>query len=81
MVDLQPSSGQPVPSASLVLRIERLIRYHATVGVATFFRLRPARSVLRCQTDVSHEQRIDARVAERGDRMGRCAYDWLAVVE
>jgi hypothetical protein len=38
-------------------------------------------SSLRRETDVTHEQRIDAGAAERGDRMGRRAYDRLTVVE
>src|SRR5450756_1872074 len=42
---------------------------------------RSGRSGIRRQTDVAHEQRIDAGLAERHDRIGGRADDRLAVVE
>src|SRR5579863_1924395 len=39
------------------------------------------RSVPRHQNHIVHEQGVDAGLAERDDRIGRCANDRLAVVE
>jgi hypothetical protein len=39
------------------------------------------RSGLRRQIHVVHKQRVNARLAERDDRVGGRANDWLAVVE
>src|SRR5258705_1343550 len=44
-------------------------------------RMRPRLSGLRRQIQVVHKQRVNTRLAERDDRIGGRANDWLAVVE
>src|ERR1700686_3519242 len=50
-------------------------------GRAATFNQAPRVSGLRGQTDIVHEQRVNARLAECDDRVGGRADDWLAVIE
>ena len=73
------------PPASRYQTIAPDINITRTKGAMFYARRREESSKLgsglRGKADVAHKQRVDASLAERGDRVGRRADDRLAVVQ